>query len=212
MDRRRHETRDGADRTLAPKRAGEKTRLKRAIGPGLLHLFMVGDILGTSIYALTGKLAEEIGGVVWLACVVAFAAMSYGRTPAFVSAIALAVPEPGGTTALLLLGVFAVVNAALLVPKGDWVGHDHSGTLVWHAIAGRPAASSCSSRGPAATPRTTASRWRCSASVSCSGSRPRSACAGPDPRVLLHAVASPPHRRGPILGRSPCPACSEDGT
>lgn len=49
------------------------TKLKRAIGPGLLLLFIVGDVLGTGIYALTGKVAEEVGGMVWVPFLVAFA-------------------------------------------------------------------------------------------------------------------------------------------
>lgn len=36
--------------------------LKRAIGPRLLLLFVVGDILGTGVYALTGAVAGEAGG------------------------------------------------------------------------------------------------------------------------------------------------------
>ncbi|HEX8631600.1 MAG TPA: APC family permease [Catenuloplanes sp.] len=51
---------------------GEPT-LKRVLGPGLLLLFVVGDILGTGIYALTGKVAAEVGGAVWLPFLVAFA-------------------------------------------------------------------------------------------------------------------------------------------
>jgi len=56
--------------------------LKRAIGPGLLLFFVVGDILGTGIYALTGSVAEVIGGALWIpflgAFVVAFlTAFSY---------------------------------------------------------------------------------------------------------------------------------------
>jgi basic amino acid/polyamine antiporter, APA family len=56
--------------------------LKRAIGPGLLLFFVVGDILGTGIYALTGSVAAEIGGALWVpflgAFVVAFlTAFSY---------------------------------------------------------------------------------------------------------------------------------------
>lgn len=47
-------------------------KLKRAIGPGLLLLFIVGDVLGTGIYALTGKVAGEVGGIVWLPFIVAF--------------------------------------------------------------------------------------------------------------------------------------------
>ncbi|PRH84589.1 amino acid permease [Labrys okinawensis] len=47
--------------------------LHRVMGPWLLLLFIVGDILGTGIYALTGQVAKQVGGVVWLPFVVAFA-------------------------------------------------------------------------------------------------------------------------------------------
>lgn len=50
----------------------ENTELNRVIGPGLLLLFIVGDILGTGIYALTGQVAARVGGVVWLPFLVAF--------------------------------------------------------------------------------------------------------------------------------------------
>src|ERR687895_2082957 len=46
--------------------------LHRVMGPWLLLLFIVGDILGTGIYALTGQVARQVGGVVWLPFVVAF--------------------------------------------------------------------------------------------------------------------------------------------
>ena len=42
------------------------------MGPKLLLLFIVGDILGTGIYAVTGNVAKEVGGVVWLPFLVAF--------------------------------------------------------------------------------------------------------------------------------------------
>jgi amino acid transporter len=42
------------------------------MGPWLLLLFIVGDILGTGIYALTGQVAKQVGGVVWLPFLVAF--------------------------------------------------------------------------------------------------------------------------------------------
>ena len=46
--------------------------LKRVMGPKLLLLFIVGDILGTGIYAVTGNVANQVGGVVWLPFLVAF--------------------------------------------------------------------------------------------------------------------------------------------
>src|SRR5918997_4933196 len=46
--------------------------LRRVMGPKLLLLFIVGDILGTGIYAVTGNVANQVGGVVWLPFLVAF--------------------------------------------------------------------------------------------------------------------------------------------
>jgi APA family basic amino acid/polyamine antiporter len=50
----------------------EKPELKRVLGPGLLLLFIVGDILGAGVYAVTGRLAGQVGGVAWLPFLVAF--------------------------------------------------------------------------------------------------------------------------------------------
>jgi len=52
--------------------AAAEPSLKRVMGPWLLLLFIVGDILGTGIYALTGQVAKQVGGAVWLPFVVAF--------------------------------------------------------------------------------------------------------------------------------------------
>jgi len=48
------------------------TELKRALGPKLLLLFVIGDILGTGVYALTGQVAAEVGGAAWLPFLIAF--------------------------------------------------------------------------------------------------------------------------------------------
>jgi len=62
-----------ADTTTADDRTADgRPTLKRVMGPGLLLLFIVGDVLGTGIYALTGTVAAEVGGVVWLPFLVAF--------------------------------------------------------------------------------------------------------------------------------------------
>jgi APA family basic amino acid/polyamine antiporter len=50
----------------------DRPDLRRVMGPGLLLLFVVGDILGTGVYALTGKVAGEVGGAVWLPFLCAF--------------------------------------------------------------------------------------------------------------------------------------------
>ena len=52
---------------------GPEPDLKRVMGPGLLLLFIVGDILGTGVYALTGDVAAEVGGAAWAPFLVAFA-------------------------------------------------------------------------------------------------------------------------------------------
>jgi len=62
-----------ADTVRSEDQAGTgQPSLKRVMGPGLLLLFIVGDILGTGIYALTGQVAAQVGGVVWLPFLVAF--------------------------------------------------------------------------------------------------------------------------------------------
>ncbi len=61
-----------AEAQEAAKADGKNTELKRVMGPKLLLLFIVGDILGTGIYAVTGKVAGEVGGAVWLPFLVAF--------------------------------------------------------------------------------------------------------------------------------------------
>jgi APA family basic amino acid/polyamine antiporter len=50
----------------------QQPELKRVMGPGLLLLFVVGDILGTGVYALTGDVAAEVGGAAWIPFLVAF--------------------------------------------------------------------------------------------------------------------------------------------
>ncbi|BBY26000.1 APC family permease [Mycolicibacterium sediminis] len=50
----------------------KQPELKRVMGPGLLLLFVVGDILGTGVYALVGDVAAEVGGAAWVPFLVAF--------------------------------------------------------------------------------------------------------------------------------------------
>jgi len=46
--------------------------LARRVGRGALLFFVVGDILGAGIYALTGAVAEEVGGALWAPFLLAF--------------------------------------------------------------------------------------------------------------------------------------------
>jgi basic amino acid/polyamine antiporter, APA family len=77
----------GADVPVAadPAPAGpEAGALRRAITPGLLLFFIVGDILGGGIYARVGQVAAETGGAIWVAfalalVMAAFTAASYAE-------------------------------------------------------------------------------------------------------------------------------------
>ena len=46
--------------------------LHRVIGSKLLLFLVIGDMLGTGIYALTGDVAGRVGGAAWLAFGAAF--------------------------------------------------------------------------------------------------------------------------------------------
>ncbi len=63
------DTRDATD----AQDPSDGTPLHRAIGPKLLILFIIGDILGTGIYATTGSVAGKVGGALWLPFVIGFA-------------------------------------------------------------------------------------------------------------------------------------------
>src|ERR671910_1110842 len=61
-----------ASSTTAAERVAHQPELRRVMGPRLLLLFIIGDILGTGIYAITGDVARQVGGVVWLPFLIAF--------------------------------------------------------------------------------------------------------------------------------------------
>jgi APA family basic amino acid/polyamine antiporter len=54
--------------------------LHRAIGPKLLLLLVIGDMLGTGIYALTGDVAGVVGGAGWMAFGAAFLVAMFSAT------------------------------------------------------------------------------------------------------------------------------------
>lgn len=57
----------------AQEKPGGSPPLKRALGTKLLILFVIGDILGTGIYATTGNVAGKVGGALWLPFAIGFA-------------------------------------------------------------------------------------------------------------------------------------------
>jgi amino acid transporter len=101
--------------------APSQPELKRVIGPKLLLFFVIGDILGTGIYALTGKVSGEVGGAIWApflaAFVVAlFTAGSYielvGKYPKAAGA-ALYTNKAFGIHFLTFIVAFAVMSSGL---------------------------------------------------------------------------------------------------
>ncbi|GAA2417023.1 amino acid permease [Streptomyces coeruleofuscus] len=62
----------GRDAAATSERGDDDTPLRRVIGPKLLILFVIGDILGTGIYATTGQVAGKVGGALWLPFVIGF--------------------------------------------------------------------------------------------------------------------------------------------
>jgi len=95
--------------------------LKRAITPGLLLFFIVGDILGGGIYALVGEVAGNTGGAIWAAFLLAlvmaaFTAGSYaelvGKYPRAGGA-GLYVHRAFGASFLSFIVAFAVVVSGI---------------------------------------------------------------------------------------------------
>jgi amino acid transporter len=50
----------------------EATHLNRVITRPMLTFFILGDILGAGIYALTGQVAGDVGGAIWASFLVSF--------------------------------------------------------------------------------------------------------------------------------------------
>ena len=58
--------------SLEQRTGEESTQLKRVIGPKVLTVFIIGDILGAGIYALVGEVGAEVGGAIWTAFLTSF--------------------------------------------------------------------------------------------------------------------------------------------
>ena len=109
------------DVSAASAQPDAQPELKRAIGPKLLLFFVIGDILGTGIYALTGSVAGKIGGALWipflLAFIVAFlTAFSYlelvGKYPQAAGA-ALYTHKAFGINFLTFMVTFTVMSSGV---------------------------------------------------------------------------------------------------
>ncbi|MCP4434596.1 MAG: APC family permease [Actinomycetia bacterium] len=70
--------------------------LRRALGPGVLTVLVVGDILGAGIYVLVGEVAAEVGGLLWVPFLMAFALA--GLTASSYVELVTAHPHAAGTS------------------------------------------------------------------------------------------------------------------
>jgi amino acid transporter len=95
--------------------------LRRVIGPKLLLFFVIGDILGTGIYALVGKVVGQAGGAAWMSfalsfLVALFTASSYielvGKYPRAAGA-ALYTQRAFGRPFFTFIVAFAVMSSGL---------------------------------------------------------------------------------------------------
>ena len=115
------ESHDTAPVATDPDVPDDQPALKKAITPKLLLLFIVGDILGTGVYSLTGKVAGEVGGAGWVPIIIAFAvamvsALSYvemvTKYPQAAGA-ALYVHKAFGIHFLTFMVTFAVLSSGV---------------------------------------------------------------------------------------------------
>ena len=99
----------------------DQPALKKAITPKLLVLFIVGDILGTGVYALTGDVAGQVGGAGWLPIIIAFSiamvsALSYVEMVTkypHAAGAALYVHKAFGVHFLTFMVTFAVLSSGI---------------------------------------------------------------------------------------------------
>ena len=108
--------------TAEEKRSGQGPKLARNISGVLLFFYVLGDVLGSGIYALIGLVADEVGGAFWTA-------FALGVFVALITGLAYAelvtrYPVAAGRRALHQQGV----QEQLLHLRGDVLharGHRH---------------------------------------------------------------------------------------
>ncbi len=125
--------------------------LNRVMGPKLLLLFIIGDILGTGIYAVTGSVAKEVGGVVWLPFLVAFIVATL--TACSYLELVTKYPQAAGA-ALYTHKAFGVHFVTFLVCFTVMASGITSASTASRAFAANLAAFASVVRGEGATPET----------------------------------------------------------
>src|SRR5918999_2052175 len=113
-----------------------QTQLRPAITRPMLLFFIIGDILGGGIYALTGEVGAEVGGAIWVAfavagVVAAFTAASYAVLVGLVVIAVLAFVNFRGIRESVAFNLgcttIELIGLALVVVIGAAFGFDGGG-------------------------------------------------------------------------------------
>ena len=112
----------------------EQPSLKRVIGRRMLLLFVLGDILGSGIYVLVGKVGGHVGGMLWLPFLLAF--ILAVLTAAAYSELAGKYPQAAGA-ALYVNKAFGIPFVTFIVAFGVMMSGVTSAGVAAQAFGGR---------------------------------------------------------------------------
>jgi APA family basic amino acid/polyamine antiporter len=112
----------------------QQPSLKRVIGRRMLLLFVLGDILGSGIYVLVGKVGGHVGGMLWLPFLLAF--ILAVLTAAAYSELAGKYPQAAGA-ALYVNKAFGIPFVTFIVAFGVMMSGVTSAGVAAQAFGGR---------------------------------------------------------------------------
>ena len=115
-------------------REPQQASLKRVIGRRMLLLFVLGDILGSGIYVLVGKVGGHVGGMLWLPFLLAF--ILAVLTAAAYSELAGKYPQAAGA-ALYVNKAFGIPFVTFIVAFGVMMSGVTSAGVAAQAFGGR---------------------------------------------------------------------------
>jgi APA family basic amino acid/polyamine antiporter len=112
----------------------QQSSLKRVIGRRMLLLFILGDILGSGIYVLVGKVGGHVGGMLWLPFLLAF--ILAVLTAAAYAELAGKYPQAAGA-ALYINKAFGIPFVTFIVAFGVMMSGVTSAGVAAQAFGGR---------------------------------------------------------------------------
>lgn len=112
----------------------QQSSLKRVIGRRMLLLFVLGDILGSGIYVLVGKVGGHVGGMLWLPFLLAF--ILAVLTAAAYAELAGKYPQAAGA-ALYVNKAFGIPFVTFIVAFGVMMSGVTSAGVAAQAFGGR---------------------------------------------------------------------------